>query len=148
VNDVYGGIYRMFTKVYEPKGYRFTFLTPDEISSGLSSTSTSGRARLARDADEPGAQHRRHLGGLEAAHAVGALVVVDNTFATPYLQQPLDSARTSPPLDDEVPRRALRRRRAASSRRTTTASRRSSRSCRSRSAPCPGRSTPGSCCAA
>ena len=28
VNDVYGGIYRMFTQVYEPKGYRFTFLTP------------------------------------------------------------------------------------------------------------------------
>ena len=27
VNDVYGGIYRMFTQVYEPKGYRFTFLT-------------------------------------------------------------------------------------------------------------------------
>src|SRR5215510_4511031 len=35
VNDVYGGIYRMFTKVYEPKGYRFTFLPPDEISTGL-----------------------------------------------------------------------------------------------------------------
>ena len=34
VNDVYGGIYRMFTQVYEPKGYRFTFLTPDEISTG------------------------------------------------------------------------------------------------------------------
>ena len=35
VNDVYGGIYRMFTQVYEPKGYRFTFLTADEISTGL-----------------------------------------------------------------------------------------------------------------
>ena len=35
VNDVYGGIYRMFTQVYEPKGYRFTFLTPEEISTGL-----------------------------------------------------------------------------------------------------------------
>ena len=27
VNDVYGGIYRMFSQVYEPKGYRFTFLS-------------------------------------------------------------------------------------------------------------------------
>ena len=28
VNDVYGGVYRMFSRVYEPKGYRFTFLPP------------------------------------------------------------------------------------------------------------------------
>src|SRR6516164_1579907 len=35
VNDVYGGVYRMFSEVYEPKGYRFTYLAPEEISSGL-----------------------------------------------------------------------------------------------------------------
>ena len=35
VNDVYGGIYRMFTQVYEPKGYRFTFLSPEQISTEL-----------------------------------------------------------------------------------------------------------------
>ena len=50
VNDVYGGIYRMFTKVYEPKGYRFTFLTPEEISTGLAEhlderTGSSGSRR-------------------------------------------------------------------------------------------------------
>ena len=27
VNDVYGGVYRMFSQVYEPKGYDFTFLS-------------------------------------------------------------------------------------------------------------------------
>ena len=32
VNDVYGGTYRMFSQVYEPKGYRFTYLTPSELS--------------------------------------------------------------------------------------------------------------------
>src|SRR6266571_6310668 len=32
VNDVYGGTYRMFAQVYEPKGYRFTYLTPPELS--------------------------------------------------------------------------------------------------------------------
>src|SRR5512145_1160231 len=31
VNDVYGGIYRMFSQVYEPKGYRFDFLSAAEI---------------------------------------------------------------------------------------------------------------------
>src|SRR6476660_2139724 len=32
VNDVYGGTYRMFSQVFEPKGYRFTYATPDELS--------------------------------------------------------------------------------------------------------------------
>ena len=45
----------------------------------------------------------------DAAHAAGAMVVVDNTFATPYLQQPLDARRRRrPALDDQVPRRPLR----------------------------------------
>ena len=48
----------------------------------------------------------------EVAHEVGALLVVDNTFASPYLQQPLAARRRRRrALDDEVHRRALRRRR-------------------------------------
>src|SRR5918998_5548089 len=35
VNDVYGGVYRMFSRVYEPKGYDFTFLWAEEIGGGL-----------------------------------------------------------------------------------------------------------------
>src|SRR3990172_2404608 len=35
VNDVYGGVYRMFSQVYAPKGYDFEFLPPEEISTGL-----------------------------------------------------------------------------------------------------------------
>src|ERR687893_1920618 len=34
VNDVYGGVYRMFSQVYEPKGYSFTYLSAAEISEG------------------------------------------------------------------------------------------------------------------
>src|SRR4029077_15482288 len=30
VNDVYGGMYRMFSQVYEPKGYRFDYVTPPQ----------------------------------------------------------------------------------------------------------------------
>ena len=45
---------------------------------------------LVRDADQPAAQHRRHRARLAAvAHEAGALLVVDNTFASPYLQRPL-----------------------------------------------------------
>jgi cystathionine beta-lyase/cystathionine gamma-synthase len=90
VNDVYGGIYRMFTKVYEPKGYRFTFLTPEEISTGLAEH-VDGSTRLVwlETPTNPALNLVDIAAASEAAHAVGALVVVDNTFATPYLQQPL-----------------------------------------------------------
>ncbi len=43
-----------------------------------------------RDAEQPAAQHRRHRRPpRQVAHEAGALLVVDNTFASPYLQQPL-----------------------------------------------------------
>ncbi len=90
VNDVYGGIYRMFTQVYEPKGYRFTFLTPDEISTGLAEhVDETTKLVWLETPTNPALNLVDIAAASEAAHAVGALVVVDNTFATPYLQQPL-----------------------------------------------------------
>jgi cystathionine beta-lyase/cystathionine gamma-synthase len=90
VNDVYGGIYRMFTQVYEPKGYEFTFLSPEEISTGLADH-VDERTKLVwlESPTNPLLNLVDIRAAAEAAHAVGALVVVDNTFATPYLQQPL-----------------------------------------------------------
>jgi cystathionine gamma-synthase len=90
VNDVYGGIYRMFTQVYEPKGYEFTFLSPDEISTGLADH-VDERTKLVwlESPTNPLLNLVDIRAAAEAAHAVGALVVVDSTFATPYLQQPL-----------------------------------------------------------
>jgi cystathionine gamma-synthase len=89
-NDVYGGIYRMFTQVYEPKGYRFTFLAPDEISTGLAAH-LDERTRFVwlESPTNPALNIVDIAAASEAARAVGAKVVVDNTFATPYLQQPL-----------------------------------------------------------
>jgi cystathionine beta-lyase/cystathionine gamma-synthase len=90
VNDVYGGIYRMFAQVYEPKGYRFTFLSAEEISTGLADH-LDEKTRLVwlESPTNPLLNVVDIRAAAEAAHAVGALVVVDNTFATPYLQQPL-----------------------------------------------------------
>jgi len=90
VNDVYGGIYRMFTQVYEPKGYRFTFLPADEVSTGLA-PHLDERTRFVwlETPTNPALNIVDIQAASEAAHAVGALVVVDNTFATPYLQRPL-----------------------------------------------------------
>jgi cystathionine beta-lyase/cystathionine gamma-synthase len=90
VNDVYGGIYRMFTQVYEPKGYRFTFLSAEEVSTGLAEhLDEQTRFVWLETPTNPALNIVDIRAASEAAHAVGALVVVDNTFATPYLQQPL-----------------------------------------------------------
>jgi cystathionine beta-lyase/cystathionine gamma-synthase len=90
VNDVYGGIYRLFSQVYEPKGYRFTYLTPEEISTGLADhVDETTRLVWLESPTNPLLNVVDIASAAAAAHEVGALVVVDNTFATPYLQQPL-----------------------------------------------------------
>ena len=90
VNDVYGGIYRMFTQVYEPKGYRFTFLTAEQISTGLAEhLEEETKLVWLETPTNPALNIVDVTAASEAAHAIGATVVVDNTFATPYLQQPL-----------------------------------------------------------
>jgi cystathionine gamma-synthase len=90
VNDVYGGMYRMFSLVYEPKGYRFTFLSADEISTELAEHVTEETKLVWLESPtNPLLNIVDIRAAADAAHAVGAMVVVDNTFATPYLQQPL-----------------------------------------------------------
>jgi cystathionine gamma-synthase len=91
VNDVYGGTYRMFSQVYEPKGYAFDYLTPDEISGNLAAH-LDERTRLVwiETPTNPLLNIVDIRAAADAAHGVGATLVVDNTFATPYLQQPLE----------------------------------------------------------
>ena len=91
VNDVYGGIYRMFSQVYEPKGYDFTWVPAAEMSTSLAEH-LDERTRLVwlETPTNPLLNVVDIRAAAAAAHAVGALVVVDNTFATPYLQRPLE----------------------------------------------------------
>ncbi len=91
VNDVYGGVYRMFSQVYEPKGYEFTWLSAAELGEGLSDH-LDERTRIVwlETPTNPLLNVVDIRAAAEAAHAAGAMVVVDNTFATPYLQRPLE----------------------------------------------------------
>jgi cystathionine beta-lyase/cystathionine gamma-synthase len=91
VNDVYGGVYRMFSQVYEPKGYSFTYLAAADMSTRLAEH-LDERVQLVwiESPTNPLLNIVDLRAAAEAAHAVGALVVVDNTFATPYLQRPLE----------------------------------------------------------
>ena len=90
VNDVYGGVYRMFAQVYEPKGYLFEWLPYEEINANLAAH-LDERTRIVwlETPTNPLLNIIDIRAAAEAAHEVGALVVVDNTFATPFLQQPL-----------------------------------------------------------
>jgi cystathionine beta-lyase/cystathionine gamma-synthase len=91
VNDVYGGVYRMFSQVYEPKGYAFEFVPAPEINENLAAH-LDERTRLVwlETPTNPMLNVVDIRAAAEAAHAVGAIVVVDNTFASPYLQRPLE----------------------------------------------------------
>jgi cystathionine gamma-synthase len=91
VNDVYGGVYRLFSQVYEPKGYSFDFVGVDEINRSLRDHVTE-KTRIVwlETPTNPMLNIVDIRAAAEAAHEVGAMVVVDNTFATPYLQRPLE----------------------------------------------------------
>jgi cystathionine gamma-lyase len=91
VNDVYGGVYRMFTQVYEPKGYSFEFLDVNTINQSLADhIDEKTRIVWLESPTNPLLNIVDIQAAAKAAHDVGAMVVVDNTFATPYLQQPLE----------------------------------------------------------
>ncbi len=87
VDDVYGGTYRLFSKVYEPKGYEFQFAPAGELASAIDE-----RTRLVwvETPTNPLLNVVDVRAVADRAHEVGAVVVVDNTFATPYLQRPLE----------------------------------------------------------
>jgi cystathionine beta-lyase/cystathionine gamma-synthase len=91
VNDVYGGTYRLFSKVYEPKGYTFEFLPAEELSTSLANA-LDERTRLVwiETPTNPLLNVVDIRAAANAAHSADAICVVDNTFATPYLQRPLD----------------------------------------------------------
>jgi cystathionine gamma-synthase len=87
VNDVYGGTYRLFSKVYAPKGYEIAYAPAEGIAGAIDE-----RTRLVwlESPTNPLLSIVDIRAAAEAAHLVGAVVVVDNTFATPYLQRPLE----------------------------------------------------------
>jgi cystathionine gamma-synthase len=91
IADVYGGVYRMTSQVYEPKGYAFTYVPASEFDDNLASyLDDDVKLVWVETPSNPVLNVVDIRKAADAAHAVGALLVVDNTFATPYLQQPLE----------------------------------------------------------
>ena len=90
IADVYGGVYRMTSQVYEPKGYLFDYVPADEFPNLREHLDDNTRIVWIESPSNPMLNVVDIRAAAAAAHEVGAIVVVDNTFATPYLQQPLE----------------------------------------------------------
>src|SRR5207253_4118681 len=88
--DVYGGVYRMTSQIYEPKGYLFDYLPAESFPSLADHLDERTRMVWIETPSNPMLNVVDIRAAAEAAHAAGAIVVVDNTFATPYLQRPLE----------------------------------------------------------
>jgi cystathionine gamma-synthase len=91
-NDVYGGTFRLIDKVWGPLGMRWTTVDlADPAALGeLDASWPDGTAMVWLETPTNPMLSCVDLAAVATlAHRHGALVVVDNTFATPYLQQPL-----------------------------------------------------------
>jgi len=90
IADVYGGVYRMTSQVYEPKGYVFDYLPAADFEDLGSHLDEHTRLVWIETPSNPMLNIVDIRKAADAAHAAGAILVVDNTFATPFLQRPLE----------------------------------------------------------
>jgi cystathionine beta-lyase/cystathionine gamma-synthase len=90
MNDVYGGTYRYFTKIAQPFGLNFHFVDfthPEEVEEKINSNTRiiwletpSNPTLTIVDIEAISVIAKRH----------NLIYIVDNTFMSPYLQNPLD----------------------------------------------------------
>jgi cystathionine beta-lyase/cystathionine gamma-synthase len=90
IADVYGGVYRMTSQVYEPKGYLFDYVPAEAFPNLRDHLDDNTRIVWIESPSNPLLNVVDIRAAADAAHDAGAILVVDNTFATPYLQQPLE----------------------------------------------------------
>lgn len=89
-NDLYGGTYRLFTKIFERFGVKFHFIGLDNTNNIETYINDNTKLIWIETPTNP----MLNIIDVEAIVAVAkkrsVMVAVDNTFATPYLQRPLD----------------------------------------------------------
>ena len=89
-NDLYGGTYRLFTKIFEGYGIRFRFVDMTDTANVASAITANTKLIWAETPTNP-MLNIIDIAALSAlAKKTGALLGVDNTFASPYLQTPID----------------------------------------------------------
>lgn len=89
-NDLYGGSFRLFTKIFQDFGIKFHFIGMENASNIESYINANTKLIWVETPTNP----MMTIIDIKAVSAIAkkhdVLLAVDNTFATPYLQQPLD----------------------------------------------------------
>tara|TARA_B100000900_G_scaffold140198_1_gene118799 strand:+ start:1018 stop:2163 length:1146 start_codon:yes stop_codon:yes gene_type:complete len=89
-NDLYGGTYRIFTKIFHNFGIKFHFIGLDDLSKIKSCINNKTKMIWSETPTNP----MLNVCDIDCLSLIAKennlLLVVDNTFATPYLQKPLD----------------------------------------------------------
>jgi len=89
-NDVYGGTHRLVDRLHVPWGVSLSTVEMGDLDAVRAAIRTDAtRVVWLETPSNPLMKITDIAAVAELAHAAGALVVVDNTFASPYLQQPL-----------------------------------------------------------
>ncbi|SDR79523.1 cystathionine gamma-lyase [Formosa sp. Hel1_31_208] len=89
-NDLYGGTYRLFTKIFEGFGIKFHFVGMENTSSIENYINENTKLIWVETPTNPMMNIIDIKATVTIAKKYNLLVAVDNTFATPYLQRPLD----------------------------------------------------------
>ena len=89
-NDMYGGTYRLFTKIFEKFGIKFIYVDTTDVKNIEASVTAKTKLIWTETPTNP----LMNITDIEAVSSIakkaGAWLCVDNTFASPYLQNPLD----------------------------------------------------------
>ncbi|RMZ51854.1 cystathionine gamma-synthase [Flavobacteriaceae bacterium PRS1] len=90
INDLYGGSYRLFTKIFEGFGIKFHFVGMESISNIEAKVNSNTKLIWVETPTNPMLNIIDIKAVSVLAKKYNILLAVDNTFATPYLQLPLD----------------------------------------------------------
>src|SRR5687767_5061122 len=89
-DDVYGGTYRLFSKVFADLGIEYATVDMTDLDEVGAAIGPEVALVLAETPTNPLLKILDLEALAERAHSVEALFVVDNTFATPFIQRPLE----------------------------------------------------------
>ena len=89
-NDLYGGTYRLFANVFSKYGIKFHFVSMESLEEATSLVNSNTKLFWVETPSNPMMNITDISAVSMLAKKASAFLVVDNTFASPYLQNPID----------------------------------------------------------
>ena len=89
--NVYGGTYRLFDKLLQQFGLTFSYVDTRDLQKIADAVTPNTRALMLESPTNPLMRLTDLAGAADIAKRAGALTIVDNTFATPIFQRPLET---------------------------------------------------------